>query len=69
MKAPEHLNEENDHMSDSAVRVAMVVSGIKAAFARIDRMAAEAARASTLLDRLEPTTLAKAFRGALLGAE
>ena len=37
--------------------------------ARIDRMAAESARATALLDRLEQATLAKAFRGELLPAE
>lgn len=39
---------------------------IEAAFARIDTMAAEAARATALLDRLEQATLAKAFRGELV---
>ena len=45
---------------------AEIVRCIEAAFARIDRMAAEAARATALLDRLEQATLAKAFRGELL---
>ena len=40
-----------------------IVRRIEAAFARVDRMAAEAARATALLDRLEQATLAKAFRG------
>jgi type I restriction enzyme, S subunit len=48
---------------------AEIVRRIEAAFARIDRMAAEAARATALLDRLEQATLAKAFRGELLDAK
>jgi type I restriction enzyme S subunit len=46
-----------------------IVRRIEAAFARIDRMAAEAARAAALLDRLEQATLAKAFCGELLGED
>lgn len=38
----------------------------KAAFARADRLEAEAARAKTLLDRLESAILAKAFKGELV---
>jgi type I restriction enzyme S subunit len=48
---------------------AEIVRRIEAAFARIDRMAAEAGRAAALLDRLEQATLAKAFRGELAGEE
>lgn len=44
-----------------------IVRRIEAAFARIDRMAAEADRAAALIDRLEQSTLAKAFRGELVG--
>lgn len=44
-----------------------IVRRIEAAFARIERMAAEAHRAAALLDRLEQSTLAKAFRGELVG--
>jgi type I restriction enzyme, S subunit len=47
---------------------AEIVRRIEAAFARIDRMAAEADRATALLDRLEQATLAKAFRGELFGS-
>jgi type I restriction enzyme S subunit len=36
------------------------------AFARADRLEAEAARARALLDRLESAVLAKAFRGELV---
>ncbi len=43
-----------------------IVQLIESAFARIDRLAAEAARATALLDRLDQATLAKAFRGELL---
>jgi len=43
-----------------------VVRLIKAAFARADRLEAEAARARALLDRLESAILAKAFRGELV---
>lgn len=43
-----------------------VVSRLEAAFARADRMEAEAARARALLDRLEAAILAKAFRGELV---
>jgi type I restriction enzyme S subunit len=39
---------------------------LDAAFARADRLEAEAARARTLLDRLESAILAKAFRGELV---
>jgi restriction endonuclease S subunit len=39
---------------------------IQAAFARVDRLEAEAARARALIDRLEPAILAKAFRGELV---
>lgn len=42
-----------------------IVRRIEAAFARIDGMAAEADRATALLDRLDQATLAKAFRGEL----
>lgn len=45
---------------------ARVVREIEAAFARIDRMTAEAARAVHLLDRLDERVLAKAFRGELV---
>jgi type I restriction enzyme S subunit len=43
-----------------------IVRRIEAAFARIDRMTAEAARAAHLLDRLDERLLAKAFRGELV---
>lgn len=43
-----------------------VVRAIEAAFARIDRLTAEAARAAHLLDRLDERLLAKAFRGELV---
>lgn len=39
---------------------------LEAAFARADRLEAEAARARALLDRLESAVLAKAFRGELV---
>ncbi len=44
---------------------AEIIRRIEAAFARIERMAAEAARATALLERLEQATLAQAFRGEL----
>lgn len=44
----------------------VIVDRIKAAFARADRLEAEAARARTLLDRFEAELLAKAFRGELV---
>lgn len=43
-----------------------IVRLISAAFARADRLEAEAARARALLDRLETAILAKAFRGELV---
>ncbi|MDO6757045.1 restriction endonuclease subunit S [Phaeobacter inhibens] len=43
-----------------------IVRRIEAAFARIDRMVAEAAKARALLERLEQQLLAKAFRGELV---
>ena len=43
-----------------------IVRLITAAFARADRLEAEAARARALLDRLEAAVLAKAFRGELV---
>jgi len=43
-----------------------IVRRIEAAFQKIDRMAAEAASASKLLDRLDQALLAKAFRGELV---
>ncbi|MGW8135850.1 restriction endonuclease subunit S [Sphingomonas sp. UBA4815] len=43
-----------------------IVRLITAAFARADRLEAEAARARALLDRLEAAILAKAFRGELV---
>jgi type I restriction enzyme S subunit len=43
-----------------------IVRRIEAAFARIDRLAAEAARAAHLLDRLDERLLAKAFSGELV---
>jgi type I restriction enzyme S subunit len=42
-----------------------IVARIETAFARIERSAAEAARAAALLDRMEQATLAQAFRGEL----
>ena len=39
---------------------------LHAAFARADRLEAEAARARALLDRLEAAILARAFRGELV---
>ena len=44
----------------------LLVRDIEAAFARADRLEAEAARARALLDRLEAAVLAKAFRGELV---
>lgn len=46
-------------------RTAAVI-GIQRAFARADRLEAEAARARALIDRLESAILAKAFRGELV---
>lgn len=43
-----------------------IVRRIEAAFARIDRLTAEAARAGHLLDRLDERLLTKAFRGELV---
>jgi type I restriction enzyme S subunit len=43
-----------------------LLARIDAAFARADRLEAEAARARALLDRLEAAILAKAFRGELV---
>lgn len=43
-----------------------IVSRIEAAFARADRLEAEATRARALLDRLEAAILANAFRGELV---
>ena len=43
-----------------------IVALITSAFARADRMEAEAARARALIDRLEASILAKAFRGELV---
>ena len=43
-----------------------IVARLEAAFARADRLEAEAARARTLLDRLESALLTKAFRGELV---
>lgn len=45
---------------------AFIWSKIKAAFAEIDRVVAEAAAARRLLDRLDQAILAKAFRGELV---
>jgi type I restriction enzyme S subunit len=45
---------------------AEIVRRIEAAFAKIDRIAAEAASARALLDRLDQAILAKAFRGELV---
>jgi type I restriction enzyme S subunit len=42
------------------------ISAVDAAFARADRLEAEAARARQLLDRLEAAILARAFRGELV---
>ncbi|PDW01496.1 restriction endonuclease subunit S [Candidatus Viridilinea mediisalina] len=42
-----------------------IVRRIESAFTRIERTAAEAARAAGLIERLEQATLARAFRGAL----
>lgn len=46
-----------------------IVGHIEAAFARIDRMVAEATRAAELLVRLEAQLLAKAFRGELVAQD
>jgi type I restriction enzyme, S subunit len=43
-----------------------LLARLDAAFARADRLEAEAARARALLDRLEATILARAFRGELV---
>jgi type I restriction enzyme S subunit len=43
-----------------------IVTRIRAALARADRLEAEAARARALLDRLEAAVLARAFRGELV---
>jgi type I restriction enzyme, S subunit len=43
-----------------------IVRHVEAAFARIDRMTGDAARAAHLLDRLDERLLAKAFRGELV---
>jgi type I restriction enzyme S subunit len=43
-----------------------IILKIDEAFARIDELFAEASRAASLLDRLDPATLAKAFRGELV---
>lgn len=43
-----------------------IVRGIDTAFARADRMEAEAARARALIDRLEAAILGRAFRGELV---
>jgi type I restriction enzyme S subunit len=43
-----------------------IVRRIEAAFAKIDRLAAEAKRALALTDRLDEKILAKAFRGELV---
>jgi type I restriction enzyme, S subunit len=51
--------EEQDEMSRR----------VEAAFARIETLAAEASRATDLLDRLEQATLEKAFRGELVSQE
>jgi type I restriction enzyme S subunit len=50
----------------SLVEQAEVVSRLRLAFAEIDRLAAEAAAARRLLDRLDQAILAKAFRGELV---
>ncbi len=46
-----------------------IIRRIEASFARIDRMVAKAARAATLLERLEEQLLAKAFRGELVSQD
>jgi type I restriction enzyme S subunit len=43
-----------------------IVRRIEAAFAKLDRLAAEARSAATLLDRLDQAVMAKAFRGELV---
>jgi type I restriction enzyme S subunit len=45
---------------------AEMLQRLNAAFARADRLEAEAARARALLDRLEAAILAKAFKGELV---
>lgn len=50
----------------SASEAQEIVRRIEAAFARIDRLADESARAARLLDRLDERLLAKAFRGDLV---
>lgn len=44
----------------------VIVQSIEAAFARVEKLAAEPQRAALLLSRLEQATLAKAFRGELV---
>jgi type I restriction enzyme S subunit len=46
-----------------------IVRRVERAFARIDQTAAQAARATRLLDRLDQATLSKAFRGELVSSE
>lgn len=46
-----------------------IVRRIDTAFARVDRTAAEAARATGLVDRLDQAILAKAFRGELVPSD
>jgi type I restriction enzyme S subunit len=43
-----------------------LIERVESAFARVDRLEAEAARARTLLDRLEAAILTKAFKGELV---
>lgn len=43
-----------------------IVRRIETAFARIDRLTGQAARAAHLLDRLDERLLARAFRGELV---
>lgn len=50
----------------SLTEQAIIVERLDGAFARANRLEAEAARARTLLDRLEAAILAKAFRGELV---
>ena len=45
-----------------------IVRRVEAAFAQIDQVAAETARAALLLDHLDQSTLAKAFRGELVSS-
>jgi type I restriction enzyme, S subunit len=49
-----------------AVQRGSAIAALEAAFARANRLEAEAARARVLLDRLESKILAKAFRGELV---